>query len=299
MKEKKQRIFLPTISIAFMVVAVAVLYLIGNSFVQAQVKTQKGKPPGTPGKEEATWAVQIPAGSMLLGKENEYVDNGKDIIVSVEKKGWKTVGKGGVSGIYYCFLFKLVNPTSEYAAFSDVVLTANHYGENACVFPGECGSIAPPRCMQCFLSQQHPYSSGLVEYDHVYIKFWIWYHEIEDMEPGDIYKLGDEGNPYSGSDRIRIKIGYTPVNTCFREEPSYHDIVCQKYAEDEQLNTYIEKLSENTWRIHVGDDTDAILPVYETYCIEEKQRGWVSKTVKTLEATGKFSFVMDWIKNPQ
>lgn len=289
-------------------IGIAVLFLVGMSFMQAQVTT-RGKPekPGKPDKngEEVTWAVQIPETSLNLwgiykdDPSYEYVNNNDDIIVSVEKKGWKTVGKGGASGIYYVFIFKLVNPTDKSVEFNGVSLTDPiPYEENVCVFLEICSS-AEPDCLQCFLNQRHPYSnpdSNSEDYDHVYIKFWIWGYDIEDMEEGEIYSLGAVSNPYSGSDRIRIKTGYTPVNTCSRSEPAYHDIICQKYAEDGLLNIWIKKLGDNKWQIY-GDVSD--LPVKETYCIEEKLKGWVSKTVTTLESTGYFSFQMDWIKKSE
>ncbi len=290
--------------LGILAVAIAVLFLVGISLVQAQSKTQKVKPdkpsgkPDKPGNEEVTWAVQIPGESVnLKGMYDdplyEYVNNGKDIIVSVERKGWKTT-RGGASGIYYILLFKLVNPTDEYVEFRDVLLTDPiPNGENVCAFPEICSSTEP-NCLQCFLNQQHPYSnpySNSEDYDHVYIKFWIWKYDIEAMEKDDTYQLGAN----SSSDRIRIKTSYTPVNTCFREEPAYHDIICQKYA-DEPLNIWIVKLGDNKWRIY-GNVSD--LPVNESYCIEKKDKGWVSKTVTTIEATGNFSFMMDWIKNPQ
>lgn len=284
-------------------VAIAVLFLAGISFVQAQSKTPKGKPdkPGKPGKngEKVTWAVQIPEASWnLKGMHNAdespyvYANNNDDIIVSVERKGWRAAGE---SGIYYILLFKLVNPTIRYVEFSGVSLSeeATEYPEYGapCVLAGDCG-LGVPDCMECFLNQQqHPYSSNSVDYDHVYIKFWIWRYDIENMPIYAPYKLGTNSN----SDRIRIKTGYTPVNTCFREEPAYHDIICQKYA-DGLLNIWIEKIDDNKWQIY-GDVSD--LPVQESYCIEKKDKGWVSTTVTTLEATGNFSFVMDWIKNPQ
>ncbi len=289
-----------------MSVFTVVLFLAGISFMQAQVEIQKGKPDkpggGPPGNgQDETWAVQIPVESEMLGGMPEnyiYENNGKDIFVNVEKKGWKTVGKGGTSGIYYMFIFKLVNPTDKYVAFNGVSLDMNVtvYPENGshCVFPGTCGQNGSiPTCMECFLNQEHPYSMD-VDYDHVYIKFWMYDYEIENMTVGETYQLGSNSN----GDRIRIKMGYTPVNTCYREEPLYHNIICQKYAEDGPLNTWIEKTDENKWRIYVGNSTPVYLPVEESYCIEEKNRGWVSKTVKTLEARGDFSFQMVWIKNP-
>ena len=286
-------------------IGIAVLFLVGISFMQAQVTT-RGKPEKSPGKpdkpsnEKVTWAVQIPEASWNLkgmykdGAPYDYVNNGKDIIVSVEKKGWKTAGGGG-SGIYYILLFKLVNPTDKYVEFSDVSLTASiQYEGSVCVFPEICSSTDPD-CLHCFLNQRHPYSNS-EDYDHVYIKFWIWGYDIESMDPDDTYQLGS-GDWTSSSDRIRIKTGYTPVNTCFREEPAYHNILCEKYA-DELLNIWIERRDAKTWRIYVGQfNGDTVtLPVKETYCIEEKQKGWVSKTVPTLEATGDFSFKIDWIK---
>jgi hypothetical protein len=241
---------------------------------------------------------------MLLGMHNddgspyEYVNNGKDIIVSVERKGWMSPGKNKASGIYYILLFKLVNPIDKYVEFRGVSLTDPiPYEENVCAFPAIC-SPPEPNCLQCFLNKKHPYStldSNSEDYDHVYIKFWIWGYDIENMIPGNEYQLGS-GDWTSSNDRIRIKTGYTPVNTCFREEPAYHDIICQKYAEDELdglLNIWIKKIDANKWQIY-GDVSD--LPVKESYCIEEKLKGWVSKTVTTLEATGNFSFIMDWIK---
>ena len=95
--------------LGILAVAIAVLFLVSISFVQAQATT-RGKPekpvkPDKPGEEEVTWAVQIPGESWnLKGMQNAdespyiYANNNDDIIVSVERKGWKTVGKGGASG---------------------------------------------------------------------------------------------------------------------------------------------------------------------------------------------------------
>ena len=159
-------------------VTIAVLFLVGISFMQAQV-TARGKPekppgkPDKPGEEEVNWAVQIPEDTMLLGMQNKdgspyvYANNNDDIIVSVEKKGWKTVGEGGTSGIYNILLFKLVNPTNSWVKFNGVNLSLlySNPDERRCAFPGSCGST-PPSCMQYFLNQKHPYSSDPVEYDH-------------------------------------------------------------------------------------------------------------------------------------
>ena len=281
-------------------VAIAVLFLVGISFVQAQVTTRgkPDKPPGKPDKdgEKVTWAVQIPGMSLNLkgmydDDESPYVyaNNNDDVIVSVERKGWRAAGE---SGIYYILLFKLVNPTGNWIEFNGVNLNLlySNLAEKICALPGNCDPIAPD-CLQCFLNQQHPYYNS-EDYDHVYIKFWIWGYDIENMPMYKPYQLGTNSN----SDRIRIKTGYTPVNTCSRSEPAYHDIICQKYAEDGMnglLNISIEKIGDNKWQIY-GDVSD--LPVKESYCIEKKDKGWVSKTVTTLEATGDFSFVMDWIK---
>jgi hypothetical protein len=287
-------------------IVICALIFIGIGYLEAQ-NQGKGKPdkppkPDKPGGGEVTWAVQIPDGNMNLkgmNPEYVYINNDDDIIVSMEKKGWRTAGKGG-GGIYYILLFKLVNPTNNWVKFNDVLLSyVREYPENgsSCVFPDPetCG-LNTPYCMQCFLNQQqHPYSSDSVEYDHVYIKFWIWDYDIENMNPGDEYQLGSGDWTSSSNDRIRIKTGYTPVNTCSRSEPDYHDIICQKYAEDGSLNIWIERLGDK-WQIY-GDVYD--LPVKETFCIEEKQKGWVSTTVTTLEATSDFSFMMNWIKNPQ
>lgn len=290
-------------------VVICALILIGISSLDANSIGEKpDKPPGKPdkppkppkpGEPEATWAVQIPGTNLNLkgmhddGSPYVYANNNDDIIVSVERKGWRAAGE---SGIYYILLFKLVNPTTKYVEFSDVLLTvSSQYEENRCVFAGDLG-FDVPGCMQYFLNHyHHPYSNpdlNSEDYDHVYIKFWIWRYDIEAMIHGDTYQLGTS----STSDRIRIKTSYTPVNTCFREEPSYHDIICQKYADDGLLNIFIEKRGDNKWHIY-GNVSD--LPVNESYCIEKKDKGWVSETVTTLKTLGNFSFMMDWIKNPQ
>ena len=276
---------------------IAVSFLIGSSFLQAQVHTQGKpiKPPGKPDKggEQVTWAVEIPSDmhNMLRGMQAKYVNNGEAIIVSVEKT---TMGRGSnYRGFYYVFMFKLVNPTDTYVTFQDVSISDVTYADgSSCDVPGGCGSD-PELCIGCFLNQDHPHS----EYDHIYFKFWIYNYDIEGMEPGDSYQLGYN----SGSDRIRIKTGYTPVNTWSREEPLYHDIIAYKYGGDEGgLNTTITK-TDDKWSIYVGQGYEypASLPVTESYLFEEKQKGWVWSTVTNLEATGTFSFMMDFIKVAQ
>ena len=147
---------------------IAVLCLVGSSFMQAQVHPQ-GKPDKKPGKpdkggEEATWAVEIPTGQehMLSGMPGEdgslhlYVNDGNNIVVDLEKNEFGRPS-GGRREFYYVFRFKLVNPTAEYVEFSiDPLSFSVAYPGLQCVFPGN-GAWSSTTCMHRFLNlNTHP-----------------------------------------------------------------------------------------------------------------------------------------------
>lgn len=78
--------------LGILAVTIAVLFLVGISFVQTQAKTQKGKPDkpsvGPPGKgKNETWAVQIPTSRTMLQGEMDYIYvNSNDDILSKTPK---------------------------------------------------------------------------------------------------------------------------------------------------------------------------------------------------------------------
>jgi len=299
-------------------VVIAVLFLISISFTQAQVNIQaKPENPGKPDKngEEATWAVQIPVAgnTMLYGDSDTYINNDSDVRIKVEK-GYTRLRKGQRAFHYY-FCFKLVNPTLRYAGFQDVVLTTEGDPELPyCIFPGGCGS-STPYCMECFLNRHQPYRDNGDNYEYFYLKFQVGQHSfteglgyiiegIEDMPYDTLVKF------ISNSDWIKIRV----QNQEDFLDPSfeYHNVECDErnYDDDDLLNMniWIEKLNESiypyyngitssdgVWRIHVKNED---LLLQEQYTQRSGKGGNKTVTVVPFEATGNFSFYIDFIKNP-
>ena len=277
-----------------LVVMVAVLFLVGISFMQAQAKTleKPDKPPGLDKKEpeeEATWAAVLPNSSMMLYGDGEtYENNGTDIIVKMERMQSKVRGK--IFYTYY-FCFKLVNINrpglpNRYAGFKDVTFSDEiKYSEPCCYFPGD--NCSYPDCMLCFLNQTHPGA----ESDYFYLKFWISElslpgRTLEDMTPGVEYLLN------SGNNRIKFRIQNT--EDFINPETEYHNIDSDEITWGEYaLNAWITKMDGNTWRISINDQA---LLVQETYTIRTHPVRPITENVVPLEAWGNFTFWIDFIK---
>jgi len=289
-------------------VVIAVLFLIGISFTQAQVKITKGKPVKPP---EATWAVQLPTGinTMLYGDGLTYTNNDGDVRVKVEKgSSMVRVDRKRQIVFYYYFCFKLVNPTGRYAGFQGVDLDyADSPDEGPSgIFPGDCGDIDSTTCMENFLNQKQPYSNYDSEYEYFNLKFQVGQHSFTEGLPG--YSIeGIEDMPYntpvkfiSFSDWIKIRV----QNQEDFLDPSieYHNIECDERNYDDvyldNMNIWITKLEENKWRISVEGANLLFQEQYTARVTGKKGKGGTTETVVPLEATGNFSFYIDFIKNP-
>jgi hypothetical protein len=271
----------------------AVLFLASISFMQAQVQA-KGKPdkppgkPDKPGEEEAIWEVEIPEipgkENMLYGDGSLYVNDGNKVIVKAETMKSKVKGK-----IYYTyfFCFKLVNPISRYAGFKDVDLYNEHtYSEPCCFFPGGCGADYQT-CMDCFLNRPHP----VAESDYFYLKFWISEHSLPGRTLEDMPI--DTSCPLAvGNNGIKFRIQNTEDFVGIENE--YHNIDCEEHTWGEYaLNASITKTAENTWRISF--DNEGLL-VQEMYTVRKHPVRPITENVVPLEATGYFTFWIDFIK---
>lgn len=291
-------------------VVIAVLFLISISFIQAQVKIQdRPDKPGKPDKngEEATWAVELPGvgteGTMLYGDGLTYENNDADVRIKVEK-GSSRIGKGQTAFHYY-FSFKLVNPTGRYAGFQGVDLDyagSPDVGPSG-IFPGDsCGD--PTTCMENFLNKNQPHS----EYEYFNLKFQVGQHSFTDHLEYIIEGIEDENWGYndpvkfiSNSDWIKIRV--QNQEDFLDPETEYHNVECDERNYDdgdlENMNIWITRLDTNKWRISV-DDADLLLQEQYTQRAEGKGKKGGTKTVTVvpLEATGNFSFYIDFIKLP-
>jgi len=296
-------------------VVIAVLFLISISFTQAQVNIQAkpdkppgkpdkpGKPPKDPPAPEATWAVRIPTedNTMLYGDGATYTNNDTGVIIKVEK-GKSMVRVDGKRQIvfYYYFCFKLLNPTSRYAGFQGVVLNEVTYPAVGpyCIFPGINGLT----CMQSFLYQNHPHS----DYEYFYLKFQVGQHSFTDVFGDSIDGIEDmpENIPVkfiSYSDWIKIRV----QNQEDFLDPSseYHNVECDErnYDDDDLENMYIwiTRMAEDRWRISVEGANLLLQEQYTQRAVGKgKKGGTKTVTVVPYEATGNFTFYIDFIKIP-
>ena len=303
-------------------VVIAVLFLISISFTQAQVQTQ-GKPPwaGPPDKEEpeeATWAVELPGvgtvGTMLYGDGIMYENNDGEVRIKVEK-GYSRLRKGQTAFHYY-FCFKLVTPTNRFAGFQNVDLTLEGNPDEgpSGIFPGDCKNIDSTTCMENFLNQDQPHP----EYEYFNLKFEVGQGSFTEHLGYIIEGIEDESWGYNNpvkftsfSDWIKIRV---QNKEDFSDPPfEYHNVECDERNHDDgvltNMNIWIKRLDTNKWRIYVGYDPyedpnnhpgeDLLLQEQYTQRVEGKgKKGAKTVTVVPLEATGNFSFYIDFIKLP-
>jgi len=284
-------------------VCIAVLFLISISFTQAQVSIQ-GKPekppkPDKPGKPppepDATWAVELPEagtqGTMLYGDGYLYENNDNDVRIKMEKNGSmiRVDGKRVIVYHYY-FSFKLLNPTVRRAGFQGVVLNQGGNPEEGpyCVFPAGC--------METFLNQPHPHP----DYEYFNLKFSVSQGSLTYALGSDIadiedMTIGDRAKFTRSMDWIKIRV----ENQVDFLDPSteYHNIECDERNYDDgnllNMNIWITRLAEDRWRISVeGED----LILQEQYTERSGKGKNKTVTVVPYEATGNFSFYIDFIK---
>jgi len=306
-------------------VAIAVLFLVGISFVQAQSKTPKGKPvkppgkPDKPGEEKVTWAVQLPSfggSGMLYGDGlRDYSSQEENIEVKVEYN--KMSGTWGKDNDFVTHIsFKLSNSTSNYhyVGFEGVPAFSNinpndydyvdpDYGKPCCVFPQQTNDVL---CNECrFSTCMNEFMVGRVHPDTDYAFFLIdiraFDKDILNMDFGELYRyqLGQPGHEH---DYINMKINYQRSD--IYTEPTYHNILCSKSAhrgmEGRPFNIWIERIDENTWKIDVGspEDDTFFFFVEEYYYEKTEGRKGKSKTefYSTLYQGGEFYFTFNLIK---
>ncbi len=298
-------------------VVMAVLFLAGISFMQAQVKIQ-AKPPSEP---EATWAVRIPnsaLGKMFYGVEDGYYeDNDPNVVVSVNKNkpgAWVRYFK-----FTYAFDFTITNenfgtgaPPANQVGFQSVRdLYEPEYPD-----PDKPFGVFPDWDIVNFLNGTHPHAGGIPgeeDYQYFWFRVNIFDQDIELMEIGDKYLFGDGPDPGEPGDYLSIIARHQ--QECY-PEPLYHDVELYRSINwaraldnGNPRNIMIERLDaaayeiecEAVWRFWVSDTgyfaglENGYLKVKEQYCtIEENQIKWYYPR----EAKGNFNFYIDWIKNP-
>lgn len=281
-------------------VIIAVLFLMSISFTQSQVRIQKGKPVKPPPEPEVTWAVSIPqvVGTMLYGDGLMYDNNDADVRIKVEKNNSMVRVNGKRELVYYYyFSFKLLNPTGRFAGFQGVKLsTVGEPEAPYCVFP--VGDV--PTCMQTFLNQPHPHPA----YEYFNLKFQVGQYSFEQALDSDSTG-GLEDMPlnepvkfvgYSDWIKIRVEnqVDFTDPSTEFHNiecnERNYHDSIF------DNMEIWIERMALDRWRISV---VGANLLLQEQYTQRVATgKGNKTKTVTAVpyEATGNFTFYIDFIK---
>ncbi len=310
-------------------VAICTLIFFGISSLQAN---SIGKKPVKP--PEATWAVELPVfgtpGTMLYGDGFTYINNDIDVRIKVEK-GSSRIGKGQTAFHYY-FSFKLLNPTGRFAGFQNVYFDdyVIYPDEGpSCIFPGGCSNI-PAICMECFLNRHQPYTDNGDNYEYFNLKFQVGQGSFTKGLGYIIDGIEDENWEYdvpvkftSYSDWIKIRV--QNQEDFLNPETEFHNVECDERNYDDgifnNMNIWIVRLEESSyiyhngitssdgvWRICVGsnpyttDSLDADLLFQEQYTQRAegkgKKGGVKTVTIVPLEATGNFSFYIDFIKNP-
>lgn len=292
-------------------IVICALIFIGISSLEAK---SKGKKP--PPEEEANWAVELPGklsvleseiDTMLYGDGTRYINNDNDVRIKVEKGGSMVrVDRKRQIVFHYYFSFKLLRPTGRFAGFQGVELTTKGDPEwPYCIFPGGCNDY--PTCMERFLNQDQPHP----EYEYFNLKFQVGQHSftevlglIEGIEDMPL----DRPVKFVGySDWIKIRV---QNQEDFSDPLEFHNVECDErnYDDDifDNMNIWIVRLEEYKWRICVGSNTythspGADLLFQEQYTARvtgKKGKRGKTETVVPLEATGNFSFYIDFIKIP-
>ena len=301
-------------------VVIAVLFLIGISFMQAQVQI-KGKPDSPPGldkkepKEEATWAVSIPTvgDTMLFGDGSIYIGGENNIEVTVEKN---SPGAWRRDNDFVTYIgFKIQNTTTRYVDFEGVELTKLYegnydwiepdYGKPCSVFPSPyntckalCDSCTVD-CMQNFMNNEfHPYTNDEEStYRYFLIELHAFDKDILTMGDDESYLLGTYGHYH---DYIDMTLRYQTGDRA----PTYHNIDFSKSAHLGEasvhpFNIWITRTGDNTWKIDVGTIELPQFLFGEEYYYETTQRGNKIKLAgwySTLYAGGNFHFTFDLIR---
>jgi hypothetical protein len=298
-------------------------------------KPDKPEKPGEPEATWAVRIPTADPDSMFYGRGDGYYENNDpNIRVSVKKNTmagpWRKYFNFG-----YAFDFTLTNenvgtddqPANQVGFQFVGDLYDVEYPDTdkpCCKFPGDfCAEEDcygyPPNCMADFLNNEHPYSSGTGEEDYQY--FWfrvnIFDQDIESMQVGLAYSylFGDGPDPGEPGDYLSIVARYR--QDCY-PEPAYHDVElyrninwfrAQNADPPNPQNIEIERLDAAAYKTYFGIECEAVwriwvlpvdynniagfLKVKERYCTREKNK---TKWYYPLEATGKFSFYIDFIK---
>lgn len=231
--------------------------------------------------EEANWGVQIPETSAnLYGMPGyTYVNMGRqsDVYVDVVKLAKRP------KDFYNQIQFVLGNPDI-WVGFHNVSFYNWSFPDEDkpyCIFPEGCDEPPAPLCMECFLNKTHPRSG----YSHLRIAFMIFNVDMETLP------IGQKVQATNPLDTISFSVWYT--SDCSVPDPYHNMSNWVRPAE----GLWIERISENTWRISVDQDLD----VNESYCeMNPAAKGKRNTTISyhPLTATAHFNFQMDFIKNP-
>ncbi|MFC2142086.1 hypothetical protein ACFLR7_04040 [Acidobacteriota bacterium] len=301
---------------------ITVALFLAAIIMQAQVQTlvKPDSPPGLDKKEpeeEATWAVSIPTlgDTMLFGDGYDYIDGEHNIEVTVEKN---SPGAWRRDNDFVTYIgFKILNPTTRYVDFEDVLLSKLQEGDYPYIDPdyGKSCSVFPPPydgcqdfcdtcdpfCMQDFMNGVfHPYTNGEEStYRYFLIELHAFDKDILTMDPGESYLLGTDGHLH---DYIMMTLRYQTEG----REPTYHNIECRKSAHLGEasihpFNIWISRTGEDTWRIDVGTIALPQFLFLEEYYYETIQRGkktTIDGWYSTLFAGGDFYFSFELIRIP-
>jgi len=312
-------------------IVICALIFIGISSLEANSIGEKpDKPPGKPDKpekpvkpppeEEVNWAVRIPtsgSGYMFYGiGDGIYENNDSSIKVSVEKNSpgaWKRY-----FNFVYDFDFTLTNENAGSGTQPAYQVGFQNVGGLE-VINGVPTNRFPSADIVTFLNGTHPHAGG-IEGEEDYQFFWtrihVFDHDIESMQPGEIYVFGDGPDAGEPGDYLSIIARYQ--QECY-PEPAYHDVELYRninWARAQEngnpQNIMIERKDatpyeaeygiecDGVWRIWVSYTGYAGLPngylkVKERYCTIEKNK---TKWYYPMEAKGNFNFYIDFIKNP-